>query len=127
MQNLRTESCARSISEIRNVLYSSTFMVCHRQNILFTFLGDFVKGAYQNKLDKFVEAPKSSAFRLRVVSKAALTKARGELEFRGFVELNSQLVPEFPQSLDPTNSPSPNRIRSLSFWRTESASRPPLP
>jgi hypothetical protein len=59
---------------------------------LIVFLINLVKGSYQDELDKFFKTICRFDVAKRVVSKAALSKARMKLKFEAFVELNWHLV-----------------------------------
>ena len=52
---------------------------------------NFVKGSCQDELDKFFQAINQTEVAKRVVTKAALSKARLKLKFEAFIELNRQL------------------------------------
>lgn len=70
-------------------------------NTLILFLVNFVRGSYQDELDKFFKTIFSLDVAKRVVSKAALTKARAKLKFDAFIELNDHLVSYFEKYLSP--------------------------
>jgi hypothetical protein len=70
-------------------------------NILIIFLINFVRGSYQDELDKFFKTIFSLDVAKRMVSKAALTKARAKLKFDAFIELNSHLINYFEKQFSP--------------------------
>lgn len=103
-QNLLSNICAEMIEFIRNIVNSQDFISRHRQRpsdftrkrklpaaSLIAFLLSLVRGSYQQELDRFFsilgrdDAPK------RIVTKAALAKARMKLNYRAFIELNHSL------------------------------------
>ncbi len=106
--------CAELIEFINKIINSPDFIDRHRQskthftrqrklpfNILIVFLINFVRGSYQDELDKFFKALHRFDVARRVVSKVALTKARMKLKFQAFVELNQQLVIYFQKHFNP--------------------------
>jgi hypothetical protein len=106
--------CANTIEFIKKIIFSPEFIDRHRQNktdftrrkklpfhVLIVFLINFVKGSYQDELDKFFKTLLRSDVAQRVVSKAAFSKARMKLKFEAFVELNKHLVSHFEQEFNP--------------------------
>ncbi|BBO67974.1 hypothetical protein DSCA_19040 [Desulfosarcina alkanivorans] len=65
------------------------------------FLINFVRGSYQDELDKFFKTIWRFDVAKRVVSKVALAKARMKLKFGAFVELNRHLVNHFEIHFNP--------------------------
>ena len=113
-RNLISNTCAKIIEFIKQIITSPDFVARHRQNnndftrqrklpfhLLIVFLINFVRGSYQDELDKFFKAICRFDVAKRVVSKAALTKARMKLKFEAFVELNLHLVHHFEKHFNP--------------------------
>jgi hypothetical protein len=113
-QNLLSKICAKLIEFLNNIITSPDFIARHRQSesdftrkrkmpfhLLIVFLLNALRGSYQDQLDRFFKI----LFRLdvanRVVSKAALTKARMKLRYQAFVELNQQLNAFFEKNFNP--------------------------
>jgi hypothetical protein len=103
--------CANILKSIKKIIFSTEFIEKYRQSptdftrdrklpfhLLICFLINFVKGAYQSELDRFFQAITRSPVAKRVVSKAALTKARMKLKPEAFVALNQCLMKEFDAS-----------------------------
>ena len=113
-RNLIFNACAKTIELIREIISSPDFVARHRKNkndftrnrklpfqILIVFLINLVKGSYQDELDKFFKTIFRFDVAKRVVSKAALSKARMKLKFEAFVELNLQLITYFEKHFRP--------------------------
>jgi hypothetical protein len=113
-QNLIFNVCAKIIEFIREIISSPDFIARHRKNkndftrnrklpfhVLIVFLINLVKGSYQDELDKFFKTLCRFDVAKRVVSKAALTKARMKLKYEAFVELNLQLIIYFEKHFRP--------------------------
>ena len=113
-QNLLSKMCAKLIEFLKNIITSTEFIARHRQSdtdftrerkipfhLLIVFLLNALRGSYQDQLDRFFKI----LFRLdvanRVVSKAALTKARMKLKYQAFVELNHRLNAFFEKDFNP--------------------------
>lgn len=113
-QNLLSKICAKLIEFLKKIITSKEFIARHRQSdsdftrkrkmpfhLLIVFLLNALRGSYQDQLDRFFKI----LFRLdvanRVVSKAALTKARMKLKYQAFVELNQQLNAFFEKNFNP--------------------------
>lgn len=111
-QNLTCHECAKIFKFLKKIISSNDFIDRNRNsktaftrnrklpfNTLIIFLINFVRGSYQDELDKFFK----TIFRLdvakRFVSKAALTKARAKLKYDAFVELNAHLINYFEKHL----------------------------
>ncbi len=107
-QNLLFKICAELIEFVKKTISSSEFIARNRQTekaftrqrklpfpALIVFLINFVKGSYQDELDKFFKAIHRFDVAQRVVSKVALAKARMKLKFEAFVELNQHLFNYF--------------------------------
>jgi hypothetical protein len=113
-RNLISNSCAKTIEFIKQIITSPDFLARHRQHrkdftrqrklpfhLLIAFLINFVRGSYQDELDKFFQTIWRCDVAKRVVSKVALTKARMKLKFEAFVELNMHLVSHFDNYFNP--------------------------
>ena len=113
-RNLLFKICAELIEFIKKIINSPDFVDRHRQskadftrnrklpfNILIIFLVNLVRGSYQDELDKFFKTLHRFDVARRVVSKAALTKARMKLKFQAFVELNHRMVDYFEKYFNP--------------------------
>jgi len=113
-RNLIFNECAKTIVFIKEIISSPDFISRHRKNkndftrnrklpfqILIVFLINLVKGSYQDELDKFFKTLFRFDVAKRVVSKAALSKARMKLKFEAFVELNLQLITYFEKHFRP--------------------------
>ena len=113
-QNLISNTCAKVIEFINQIITSPDFLARHRQHpknfsrqrklpfhILIVFLINFVRGSYQDELDKFFKTIWRFDVAKRVVSKVALAKARMKLKFGAFVELNRHLVNHFEIHFNP--------------------------
>ena len=109
-QKVLSKTCAKLLQSLRNILFSSEFSARHRASptaftrnrslpfpTLFCFLVNLVRGSYQNELDQFFKALNDSPVPKRVVSKAALTKARAKIHYRAFIELNRHLISAFEE------------------------------
>ena len=113
-QNLISNTCAKVIDFFKQIITSPDFIARNRQHpkdftrqrklpfhVLITFLINFVRGSYQDELDKFFKTICRFDVAKRVVSKVALTKARMKLKFEAFVELNMHLVNHFEKHFNP--------------------------
>lgn len=113
-QNLISKTCAKVIDFFKQIITSPDFIARNRQHpkdftrqrklpfhVLITFLINFVRGSYQDELDKFFKTICRFDVPKRVVSKVALTKARMKLKFEAFVELNMHLVNHFEKHFNP--------------------------
>jgi len=113
-QNLLSKICAKLIEFLKNIITSTEFIARHRQSVtdftrerkmpfhlLVVFLLNALRGSYQDQLDRFFKI----LFRLdvanRMVSKAALTKARMKLKYQAFIELNHRLNDFFEKNFKP--------------------------
>ena len=107
-RNLLSKICAELFVFIKKVITSAEFLACHRQSekdftrqrklpfhVLIAFLINFVRGSYQDELDKFFKVLHRLDVPRRVVSKVALTKARMKVRFQVFIDLNHQLIAYF--------------------------------
>ena len=106
--------CAKTIDFIKQIITSQDFIDRHRKSkkdftrqrklpfhILIVFLINFVRGSYQDELDKFFKTIHRFDVAKRIVSKAALAKARMKVKFQAFVELNLHLVNFFENNFNP--------------------------
>jgi len=106
--------CAELIEFLKKIIISPDFIDRNRQsktnftrqrklpfNILIAFLINFVRGSYQDELDKFFKALHRFDVARRVVSKVALTKARMKVKFQAFVELNQNMISYFEEHFSP--------------------------
>ena len=113
-QNLLFKICAELIDFIKKIVTSPEFIERNRHShknftrqrklpfhLLIVFLINFVRGSYQDELDKFFKAINRFDVAQRVVSKVALAKARMKLKFEAFVELNQHLVNYFEKHFQP--------------------------
>lgn len=113
-RNLIFNTCAKTIEFIRSIITSPDFVARHRKHkhdftrqrklpfhVLIVFLINIVQGSYQDELDKFFKTIFRFDVAKRVVSKAALTKARMKLNFEAFIELNLQLITYFEKNFRP--------------------------
>ena len=113
-RNLIFNICAKTIEFIRGIITSPEFISRHRKNkndftrsrklpfhVLIVFLINLVKGSDQDEPDKFFQTLCRFDVAKRVVSKAALTKARMKLKYDAFVELNLQLINYFEKHFRP--------------------------
>ena len=113
-QNLLFKICAKTVEFIRGIIISSDFIERNRHShknftrqrklpfhMLIAFLINFVRGSYQDELDKFFKVINRSDVAQRIVSKAALAKARMKLKFEAFVELNQHLIHYFDKHFQP--------------------------
>ncbi len=113
-QNLLFNICAKLIVYLKKIIISPEFISRHRQSekdftrqrkipfhILIAFLINFVRGSYQDELDKFFKTLYRFDVAQRIVSKVALTKARMKLKFQAFVELNQHLISFFEKYFNP--------------------------
>jgi len=112
-QNLLCDICAKIIEFVGKKISSPEFIARNRKtekaftrqrklpfHVLIAFLLNFVKGSYQDELDKFFKAINRFDVAQRVVSKVALAKARMKLKFEAFIELNQHLVSYFERSFN---------------------------
>jgi hypothetical protein len=103
-RNLLSKICAELFGFIKQIINSTDFIHRHRQkptdfsrnrklpaHTLIAFLLSFLRGSYQNELDRFFYTLSQSDTIKRVVSKAAFSKARMKLKYQAFIELNHKL------------------------------------
>jgi hypothetical protein len=106
--------CADIITSLKRVILSKEFLSRHRNSpkaftrqrklpfhLLICFLINFVKGSYQDELDKFFQAIHLFEVAKRVVSKVAFAKARIKLKYEAFIELNDHLIRAFEKTFKP--------------------------
>jgi hypothetical protein len=102
------------ITFLKDLILSKDFLNRHRQtskdftrqrklpfSTLLFFLINLIKGSYQDELDHFFKALHCFDVAKRMVSKAALAKARMKLKYEAFIELNSQLLDHFYGNFKP--------------------------
>ena len=107
-QNLLSKICAKTIEFLRETAKSQDFISRHKQNptdftrerklpahSLIALLLSLLRGSYQKELDRFFHILGCSDAPSRVVTKAALTKARMKLKYQAFIELNHRLAAFF--------------------------------
>jgi hypothetical protein len=113
-QNLLSKICAKLIDFLKNIITSPEFIARHRKSntdfvrkrkmpfhLLMVFLLNVLRGSYQDQLDRFFKILFQLDVANRVVSKAALTKARMKLKYQAFVELNHRLNAFFEKNFNP--------------------------
>jgi len=113
-RNLLSNTHAKAIEFIKQIITSPEFIARHRHHqndftrqrklpfhVLIVFLINFVRGSYQDELDKFFKTIFRFDVAKRVVSKVALSKARMKLKFEAFVEMNMHLVHYFERHFSP--------------------------
>jgi len=106
--------CAKLIDFLKKTITSQEFINRSRQSkkdftrerklpfhILIAFLINFVRGSYQDELDKFFKAIHRFDVARRIVSKVALTNARMKLKFQAFMELNQHMIDYFEKHFAP--------------------------
>ena len=113
-RNLISNTCAKLVGFIKQIISSHDFVDRHRYSkkdfsrqrklpfhVLIVFLINFMRGSYQDELDKFFKTICRFDVAKRIVSKAALTKARMKLKFEAFVDLNMQMIHYFEKHFNP--------------------------
>lgn len=113
-RKLLSNICAGLIESLREIINSEEFIKQHRQkptdfirkrklsfSTLIFFLMNLVKGSYQDELDHFFKGIFRFDVARRIVSKAALTKARMKLKYEAFIELNHHLIDHFYKNFKP--------------------------
>lgn len=113
-RNLLSNMCAGLIDFLKKTIHSEEFIKQYRQSptdfirhrklpfsMLIFFLMNLIKGSYQDELDHFFKAIFNLDVAKRIVTKAALTKARVKLKYEAFLDLNSRLVEHFYQNFTP--------------------------
>lgn len=111
---LLSNKCAKIIDALKQIIASEDFIDRHRFSpkhftrqrklpfhLLIFYLINFIKGSYQDELDKFFQAINRFDVAKRLISKAALTKARAKLKFEAFIELNRHLINLFESVFNP--------------------------
>jgi hypothetical protein len=112
-QNLLSKICTKLIEHLKDIIFSKEFLARNRHSphdfsrqrklpfhLLILFLLNFIKGSYQDELDKFFKAINKWDVAKRVVTKVALAKARVRLKFEAFIELNRHLAKFFYDEFD---------------------------
>lgn len=113
-RNLIFNTCAKAVDFIKKIITSPDFIDRNRNSkkdftrnrklpfhILIVFLLNFVRGSYQDELDKFFKTIHRFDVAKRIASKAALAKARMKIKFDAFVELNMHLINYFEKHFNP--------------------------
>ena len=113
-RNLLSKICAELVDFLKKIIISPEFLARHSQSeknftrqrklpfhVLIAFLINFVRGSYQDELDKFFKVLHRFDVARRVVSKVALTKTRMKLKFQAFIELNHHLISYFEKHFNP--------------------------
>jgi hypothetical protein len=113
-RNLLYNLCTDLIEFLKEIINSDNFIKKHRQStsdftrqrklsfpILLFFLINMLKGSYQDELDHFFKSLLGFDVAKRIVSKAALAKARMKLKFEALIELNSKMVSYFYKHFKP--------------------------
>jgi len=113
-QILLSKICAKLIEFLKNIITSPEFIARHRQSdtdftrkrkmpfhLLIVFLLNVLRGSYQDQLDRFFKILFRFDVANRVVSKAALTKAKMKLKYQAFIELNHHLNAFFEKNFNP--------------------------
>ena len=108
------QNCAKLINFLKKLICSKDFLKRHRQkskdfirqrklpfSTLLFFLINLIKGSYQDELDHFFKAINRFDIAKRMVTKAALSKARMKLKYEAFIELNSHLADHFYENFSP--------------------------
>lgn len=107
-RNLLLKICANLIESLKNIIFSETFLNCHRRSprdfirerilpfhtIIF-LLTNFIKGSIQDELDYFFKAIQGKDIAERTVTKSAFSKARKKLRHQAFIELDRNLLSFF--------------------------------
>lgn len=104
----------RLIIFFKKVLTAHDFINLYRRNdkdlthqsnlpfqILFVFLINYVRGSYQDEIYKFFQTICWFDVAKRVVSKAALTKARMKIKFEAFIDLSLHIIHYFGEHFKP--------------------------
>ena len=112
--NLLCQNCANIFNFLKKFLFSKDFIDKHKTSpqaftrqrklpfhLLVCFLINLIKGSYQSELDRFFQTITRTSIAKRLVSKAALTKARMKLKFEAFIELNHHLINCFHANFKP--------------------------
>lgn len=113
-RNLIFNTCAKIVESIKQKITSPDFIARHRRHqndftrqrklpfhMLIVFLINLLRSSYQDELDTFFKIIWRLDVAKRVVSKAALTKARMKLKYQAFVELNGHLLHHFEKHFSP--------------------------
>ena len=113
-RNLISNICAGLIGFLQEIVNSDQFIKQHRQSptdfirqrklpfaTLIFFLINLVKGSYQDELDHFFKSVFGFEVVKRIVSKAALAKARMKLKYEAFIDLNMRLTSYFYENFKP--------------------------
>jgi hypothetical protein len=113
-QNMIFNICANLINFIKDILYSPVFLEKHRKNrrdftrsrklpfhLLVLYLLNLPRSSYQAELNKFFKILSGTIVAKRVITNAALCKARKKLKYEAFTELNRETIGYFYAKLNP--------------------------
>ena len=113
-RTLLSNICAGLIEFLKEIISSDNFIKLHRQSptdftrqrklpfsTLVFFLINLIKGSYQDELDHFFKAIFKFDIAKRIVSKAALAKARMKLKYEAFIDLNDHMLKYFYKNFKP--------------------------
>lgn len=113
-RNLLSKLCAKLFVFIKDTICSEDFKARHRISpedftrdrklpfhTLILLLLNFMRGSYQDELDHFFKALQRTDVAKRIVTKAALAKARMKLNSDAFRELNQRLNHFFDEHFNP--------------------------
>ena len=113
-RNLIFNTCAKAIVFIKKIISCPVFIDRHRFSpkdftrkrklsfqVLIVFLINFIRSSYQDELDKYFKTVFRFDVAKRIVSKAALAKARMKLKYQAFVEMNLHLNHYFEKHFCP--------------------------
>lgn len=113
-RNLLCEVCANLVNFIKKIIFSHEFLQQSRYNStefsrnrslpftsLILFFCNFLKSSYQPELNKFFKILSGSTVAQKMVSKAALCKARKKIKPEAFTLLNQEAIGYFNQHFYP--------------------------
>jgi len=113
-RNLFCEVCANLVDFIKKIIFSREFLQQSRHNpadfsrnrslpftSLILFFCNFLKSSYQPELNKFFKILSGSTVAQKMVSKAALCKARKKIKHEAFTLLNQEAIGYFNQHFQP--------------------------
>lgn len=113
-RKLLSNMCAKLFKHLNKIIHSDEFLKKHRflekhflrnrllsfSKLIYYFI-NLPKGSYQDELDNFYKIILNSEFAKRIVSKAALCKARKKLKHEAFIELNREANHFFHKNMSP--------------------------
>jgi len=113
-RNLLSKICAELVAFIKNIITSPDFAKRYRQKqadftrerklplqAIIAFLLSFVRGSYQNELNRFFNILAQSNTHKNTITKAAFAKARMKLKYQALIELNHKLNHFFENNFKP--------------------------